>query len=71
MPYFPPATSANAGELNDGLDGATAFNYPDVEHAPQYASFGESDHIQYSFFADDVRRWRRGSHPKKQFILLL
>lgn len=44
MPFFPPATSANTGELNDGLDGATAFNYPDVEHASQYASFGEFKH---------------------------
>lgn len=60
MPFFPPARSANAGELNAGLDGATAFNYPDAEHASQYASFGKSKHARYLLHADSTRRWRRG-----------
>ena len=38
MPFFPPST-ANVIDPGDGLDGATAFNYPDVEHASQYASY--------------------------------
>ncbi|EME78428.1 uncharacterized protein MYCFIDRAFT_208965 [Pseudocercospora fijiensis CIRAD86] len=39
MPYFPPTTSGTAQlvEAIDALDGATAFNYPEVEHATQYA----------------------------------
>ncbi|KXT17117.1 hypothetical protein AC579_2003 [Pseudocercospora musae] len=39
MPYFPPTTPGTAQlvEAIDALDGATAFNYPDVEHATQYA----------------------------------
>ena len=42
MPYFPPTTPGTAQlvEAIDALDGATAFNYPDVEHATQYAYNG-------------------------------
>ncbi|EME41097.1 hypothetical protein DOTSEDRAFT_74578 [Dothistroma septosporum NZE10] len=40
MPFFPPS-AANVNDSADGLDGTTAFNYPDVEHASQYASYAQ------------------------------
>lgn len=43
MPYFPPTTPGTAQpvEAIDALDGATALNYLDVAHAPQYAYNGK------------------------------
>lgn len=46
MPYFPPSTSAHAGDMHDGVHAATTFHYSDVDPAAQYTSFGQSTHAR-------------------------
>lgn len=39
MPFFPPSTGSNVADSTDALGNNISFNYPDVEHANQYASY--------------------------------
>ncbi|KAI5363343.1 Putative Homeobox-like domain superfamily, telomere repeat-binding factor, dimerization [Septoria linicola] len=71
MPYFPPSTSTNVGELPDALDATSTFNYPGVEDSGQYAPYGNGaiaslQRNSSSFYFDDA-----GMHLKIQSLPIL